>query len=331
MADTCRICGERQRIRNFAVREMLLGIGDEHLYLECGNCGTIQIQAPPADMEVYYGERYYQLIDSGSESFPGWALSMDMSIISQHIPFLGRSASSVRTTSPRTTWETAQQKIARHAVEFYLPELAQRPDWRVLDVGCASGAFISVLRDIGFAGVRGVDPHIEASIVHPNGTVVRKGTLESERQTWDVIMFNHSFEHIADPLNTLSTVASLLSPEGICLIRIPKVPNEAWNVYGPKWVQLDAPRHFFIHRADTLVLRAERAGLRHVRTVDDSGIFQFVGSEQYSKGIPYSHRTFQSLKKMTLDRARVRRLAMKALSLNREGMGDQASFVFHAI
>lgn len=307
---------------------MLLGIGDVHMYSECGQCGTIQIEDPPEDMSLYYGERYFRLNDGGSDAFPGWALSMDLSIVSQYMQLPGQDVSATPSASTGGRWSVARQEMARRAVGFYLPELARRQDWRVLDVGCASGTFISVLRDIGFEGACGVDPHVGADIVHPNGEVVRKGTLESETQTWDVIMFNHSFEHIADPLSTLSTVADLLNPEGICLIRIPKVPNEAWKTYGPNWVQLDAPRHFFIHHADTLVRNAASAGLRHVRTVDDSGILQFTGSEQYKASRSYSDRTSETLEEMTHDQSRVRRLAIKAVSLNRKGLGDQAAFVF---
>lgn len=57
-------------------------------------------------------------------------------------------------------------------------------------------------------------------------------------------MFHHSFEHIADPFETLCSVRRLLS-SGTCLIRIPIVDSWAWENYGVNWIQIDAPRHFF--------------------------------------------------------------------------------------
>jgi hypothetical protein len=52
------------------------------------------------------------------------------------------------------------------------------------------------------------------------------------------------------------------------------------------WVQLDAPRHFFLHSANSLGLLAGKVGMAVTETVYDSDELQFVGSEQYLKGIP---------------------------------------------
>src|SRR6185437_9012453 len=99
------------------------------------------------------------------------------------------------------------------------------------------------------------------------------------------IMFHHSFEHIEDQIGTLAEVKSKLSPNGLCLIRIP-VAQWAWRHYGVNWVQLDAPRHFVIHTHESMIMAAEQAGLNIVNVEYDSTAFQFWGSELYRKDIP---------------------------------------------
>lgn len=96
-------------------------------------------------------------------------------------------------------------------------------------------------------------------------------------------MFHHSFEHISDPLEALETVRSLLAPNGRCLIRVPVV-SWARNEYGANWVQIDAPRHFFLHTEKSMEILAEKVGLEITRVEYDSTEFQFWGSELSKRG-----------------------------------------------
>jgi SAM-dependent methyltransferase len=48
-------------------------------------------------------------------------------------------------------------------------------------------------------------------------------------------------------LRLQEAAASLLACKGIIVVRIPAVSSYAWERYGVAWMQLDAPRHFFLH------------------------------------------------------------------------------------
>ena len=85
---------------------------------------------------------------------------------------------------------------------------------------------------------------------------------------------------------TTEKITRLLSDNGVCLLRIPVKSDYIWQRYGVDWVQLDAPRHFFLHTMRSLRLLAEKSGLRIEDSVFDSTEFQFWGSEQYNKDIP---------------------------------------------
>ena len=146
--------------------------------------------------------------------------------------------------------------------------------------------------------------------------------------TWDVITFHHSFEHMEDPHAALAHVGRLLAPEGTCLLRLPTVSSHAWEHYGVNWVQLDAPRHLFLHSEESLRRLAERAMLRVADVVDDSTAFQFWGSEQYVQDIAQnSQRSFAvDPANSPFTSERIAEFERQAQELNAARRGDQAAF-----
>ena len=158
-------------------------------------------------------------------------------------------------------------------------------------------------------------------------------TIHDLNQEFDLITFHHSFEHIFDPLKTLESVHRLLSKEGVCLIRMPTVSSYAWKHYRENWVQLDAPRHFFLHSVQSIKILAEKANLKLVKVRYDSIAFQFLGSEQYLKDIPLeSDRSYSKGKKNSMFSKNDRRnFKKRAHQLNLENQGDQAAFYLQKV
>jgi hypothetical protein len=145
---------------------------------------------------------------------------------------------------------------------------------------------------------------------------------------WDWVMFHHSFEHVPDPLETLRAAACLLARGGTCLIRIPTVSSEAWEQYGVDWVQLDAPRHLFLHSLESMERLAREAGLVVREVQFDSTAFQFWGSEQYRADIPLrdprSYAVDPGASIFTAESLAL--FATRARELNAARRGDQAAF-----
>jgi len=141
-------------------------------------------------------------------------------------------------------------------------------------------------------------------------------------------MFHHSFEHVADPLETLYFVKKLLSPNGTRLIRIPVVDSWAWENYGVNWVQIDAPRHFFLHSQKSMKILAKSAGFKIKEIICDSTEFQFWGSEQYKRDIPLNSENSYSVNpsKSIFSKREIRIFKEKAKKLNSESRGDQVAF-----
>jgi SAM-dependent methyltransferase len=154
--------------------------------------------------------------------------------------------------------------------------------------------------------------------------IVRGELQDLNGTSWDVIMFNHSFEHMPNQSDVLRTAAGLLAPAGRCLVRVP-VLGWAWEHYGVNWVQIDAPRHLFLHTTKSLCLLAASAGLDVVDIAYDSNELQFWVSEIYSRDIPLS--SIDGHKPQTMfSRSELQKFRAAARELNAKGRGDSATF-----
>jgi SAM-dependent methyltransferase len=207
-----------------------------------------------------------------------------------------------------------------------LGQLPLRRDARILDVGCGGGALLDRLARVGFNSLSGVDPLIAADGETSLGVPLMKRYLSEVTGKFDLIMFNHSLEHVPDPVATLKAAHRKLAGGGICLVRLPTTSSEAWTVYGVDWVQIDAPRHIAIPSRRGMALAADRAGLRVEMAFDDSTLGQFVGSEAYRRDVALTDPKILRM----FGPKRIWEWEKRAKRLNRQGRGDQAGFVLRA-
>ena len=311
----CRICGNSTDNKLFPVREMMFGTKEEFLYFACAECGCLQIKDIPKEMELYYPDRYYSFESVAPQNKNGHMLT---NLRNQY-----------------AVWNRGDlgKKLYNHypnpKLRSLLP-LDLDPDAKILDVGCGSGDVLLSLSDLGFENILGVDSYIENNIHYENGLKILKGTLEKIDGKWNVIMFHHSFEHLSDPAVALQLVSSLLEDQGNCIIRIPTVSSYAWEHYKTSWVQLDAPRHFFLYSIDSMKKLALQANLLLSRIVYDSTAFQFWGSEQYLQGIPLHSNNSYAVNpaKSIFSTKEIQDFDLRSIKLNAIQQGDQAVFYF---
>ncbi|HFC92887.1 MAG TPA: class I SAM-dependent methyltransferase, partial [Leucothrix mucor] len=202
-------------------------------------------------------------------------------------------------------------------------------DSRILDVGCGAGHLLHSLREAGFSNLLGVDPFNADDIHYDNGLSIEKKSIHDvEQGDWDLIMFHHSFEHVFDQQEVLAKATSLLKPNGVCLVRVPTASSWAWEHYGVNWVQLDAPRHLFLHSVDSMKLLAEKVGLQMKDVVYDSFAFQFWGSEQYIKNVALNDKSSYAVnpEQSAFSKQDIAGFEKRSIELNKENQGDQAAF-----
>jgi 2-polyprenyl-3-methyl-5-hydroxy-6-metoxy-1,4-benzoquinol methylase len=309
---TCRICGNGANNIPYRAKEMMYGTRQEFDYFQCAACHCLQIANVPANLAQYYPEGYSGYIspkESDYTGLKGWFK------IARY-----RAAALQNSVTRQVFAALFPAKRYRLLAQFGLTK-----ESAILDVGCGHGRYLYPLYSLGMKNVRGVDPFVDP-ITYPNGYQVEQKYIGEVTGQWDLIIYNHAFEHVPDPLHNLQAIEKLLKPNGKCMIRIPTVSSFAWQHYRTHWVQLDAPRHLFLHSIESMQFLAKQANLVLENVIYDSEDFQFSQSEKYKAG--YSMYEQPAEKESYLKRKLTRFInSRKAKALNRQKQGDQAAFI----
>ena len=225
-----------------------------------------------------------------------------------------------------------QQRMPNKAVEMAnFRHLHLSPGTRILDVGCGTGMLLYIMYNAGFKKVMGLEPYIKFDIQYKNGLHIRKGWLtDYADEPVDLIMFNHSFEHLSTPDVYLQAANRLVKPGGHLLIRIPTVSSYAFRHYREHWVQLDAPRHAVLYSRKGIELLAGKHGFRLEKMIDEGTAFQFIGSEQYLLDIPLygDQRSWFEGNASLFNSSQIKDFELRARQLNESGEGDSIAVTF---
>jgi SAM-dependent methyltransferase len=286
----------------------MFGLRHEFTYCRCVRCGSLWLQNPPASLSPYYGEGYYSMTadPKGAQPVRGAALWLRLLL---RLPVVACDRLAGRRGFPR-----------------YISWLARAPGVglgsRIADVGSGKGALVLQMSRHGFRDVWGFDPFI-AGDQDLAGVHLRRGDLAASTQRFRLIMFNHSLEHVGDPVQALRSAAEHLAPDGVVLVRTPVARSWADRHYGSHWVGLDPPRHLAIASEPGMAVAAAATGLVVARTFFDSQPLQFWASEQYARDIPLWD------KRSGCEPSELATLAKRARALNAARDGDTAGYVLH--
>jgi SAM-dependent methyltransferase len=133
------------------------------------------------------------------------------------------------------------------------------PEGRLLEIGCASGARLALLRDLGWIDCSGMELSASAaSRARDRGFPVITGPVEDALAeipdgSLDVVIAGFVMEHLDDPFAVAKTIAAKLRPGGQFLFSTLTLGAPDFHLYGRFWHNLDLPRHrVFFRRADIL-------------------------------------------------------------------------------
>jgi len=120
---------------------------------------------------------------------------------------------------------------------------------RLLDVGTGVGTLMSVAAKRGFTA-QGVEVSEWASAFarKEKGLDVLTGTLEDARfgtESFDVVVINHTLEHVANPRTLLTEVRRILKNDGLLVIGVPNIGSIMARLRGGKWASLRPEEHIW--------------------------------------------------------------------------------------
>jgi 2-polyprenyl-3-methyl-5-hydroxy-6-metoxy-1,4-benzoquinol methylase len=151
------------------------------------------------------------------------------------------------------------------AVEKYYPDKGA-----LLDVGCATGAFVGAAHDAGWQVV-GFDPSAwaieQARKNYPNLTFMQ-GMLEEldlPPASFDAITLWDVLEHVRSPTETLTRLRQWLKPTGRLFLNIPNADSLTAKLMGSRWVLL-LREHLWYFTPETIGKMLEKCGYQMVGT-----------------------------------------------------------------
>jgi SAM-dependent methyltransferase len=292
-------------IENYSIREMMQSTGNVFNYFLCTECGCLQISEFPENLKLYYLD-YYTTERTWNK-----------------LSFLKKYTWDLRFLISNNKIYTLLEKINYNSILDWKRRAGINRYSKILDVGCGSGDILFEFRKHGFSNLTGIDPNLIFNVKNAGINLFRKSIFEIEGD-FDFIMFNHSFEHIWEQHDTLEKAKELLVKNGIILLRIPVI-NTAFYTYRENWVQIDAPRHFYLHSLESINRLCSQHGLKICNKYFDSSDFQFIGSEQYRQGIALNadNSYLKNPKKSIFTRKDIRMYKIQAQQFNKEEKGDQ--------
>lgn len=165
--------------------------------------------------------------------------------------------------------QTAGRKATASRHLEILRRFAGAKPGRLLDAGCASGAFLLAAREAGWS-VAGVEPSetlfAKAASALGNDTELHCCILEQAGLTpesFDAITLWDVLEHVPDPAGFMRLCRELLKPGGKLFVNVPDLDSFEARTLGKRWPLLLAEHLNYFNR-ESLRLCAEKAGLNWI-------------------------------------------------------------------
>ncbi|HUT04292.1 MAG TPA: class I SAM-dependent methyltransferase [bacterium] len=142
----------------------------------------------------------------------------------------------------------------------------RRKPARVLEVGFGNGLLLDALSHL--------DTELFGTEISPEACKVLAATLgvhtfcgqlweaNYEDNQFDLVIFSHSLEHLADPMRALREARRIIAPQGAVVISVPNPNSLSARTFKEHWTGYDFPRHLFLFGSDALSMMAEKVGLR---------------------------------------------------------------------
>ena len=160
-------------------------------------------------------------------------------------------------------WRTARRH--KQIIDTYVSEKGY-----LLDIGCASGAFLRVMHDAGWVG-HGIEPSesqlLRASELLGESTSIQRCTLQdaSLSKDYDLITLWDVLEHVTEPIEFLQLAASHLKSGGHLALNVPRIDSTVARLLSSRWPLLLA-EHLNYFTIRSLRICGESAGLSLIHT-----------------------------------------------------------------
>ena len=249
----------------FTGRERMHGLPGEFTVVRCRECGLMRTNPRPSTdaIGMYYPSDYGPYSE---EQLQG---------LQQH-------------KGPRPAWK----RLFRRVFEFNVDRIPRVPPGRMLEFGCAAGAYMYRMARDGWV-VEGIEysPDV-ADVARSLGFSVYAGSLETAPgpiEPYDMVVGWMVLEHLHDPILALEKLKSWTRPGGWLVISVPNAGALEFRMFKDAWCALELPRHLWHFTPLSLSKVLQRGGwqmkrVHHQRIMTDA--WASLGNRLQDRGFP---------------------------------------------
>lgn len=146
---------------------------------------------------------------------------------------------------------------------------------KILEIGCSTGTLLTLFKEKGWE-VWGIEPSISFWNAQEKGIRVLGANLLDatlEENNFDLIVVNHTLEHMSKPLANLNKVYKLLKKGGKLYIGVPNFDSLDSRLWKNGWKMLLPEEHNYQYTPYTLRKLLEKAGFKIIETKTNEGIW----------------------------------------------------------
>jgi 2-polyprenyl-3-methyl-5-hydroxy-6-metoxy-1,4-benzoquinol methylase len=157
------------------------------------------------------------------------------------------------------------EELAERRTRVLRPLLKDRPEARILDIGCGYGLFLARARLEGWRVV-GIEAAAEPSryareelglpILEGDAVVLMSSPNVGE---FDAVTFWHVLEHLERPADVLRAAVDRLRPGGLLVLNSPNIDSAVYRLVGRHWSWIYTPGHLQYFHARGFVRHLERS------------------------------------------------------------------------
>jgi 2-polyprenyl-3-methyl-5-hydroxy-6-metoxy-1,4-benzoquinol methylase len=263
---SCPLCKSLNLKYLFPGHDRLHCISGEFGIHKCKSCGVLFTvpQLSGRDLKRFYPDDYYAY-KTFSHRFLKEKL---MLILTNPLLFVDRSVA----------------KLGDLLLSPFKRKVIGYAGQKVLDVGCGSGEYLKLLRLRG-CKLFGIDiGKVDEEELTQIGIKYINCELRDAPfpdQMFDVVIINHVFEHLEDPIYHAGKLYRMLKPGGVLVVGLPNVASINRYIFGRFWFPFEIPRHLFHYTPEVISRIFEGVGFIREKIKFNTVPGNFLGSLYY--------------------------------------------------
>jgi SAM-dependent methyltransferase len=254
----CPLCREKDDVLLFTGRDRLHDLPGEFNVVRCRQCGLVRTSPRPTldTIAFYYPDNYG--------------------------PYLGTKIQKEKVGSQN---QALWKQLVRKVFQFNNARLPVLKPGKLLEIGCASGAFLHQMALEGW-NVAGIELSDHAgSNASAGGYSIHIGPLEEApdlQEELDLVVGWMVLEHLHNPVYALKRLYKWTRPGGWLILSLPNAASYEFRLFKDCWFDLHLPNHLFHFTPTTIRKVLNSEGWRLIKIHHQRVLYNLFPSIGYS-------------------------------------------------